>query len=292
MNISTIISDYDGTLCPMQSVRTNENKIPEDLYQTLLSISYKIPICILSSKDYFFLKGKVDFAKVISCVNGIENFIRLKENNHHLSVKCEKDFFSKTLNNFDYTCVLEKKQLADNSVIFGDIIKEIKSTFQDLLIDEKHCYEDRKILGITFDYRGNSKWDLYKENIEPKILRIVQKHIELSSSEYKSKIFIQTYDRHPFLDVYTSNYNKGQALLKIKEMLDLDIGDKVLYIGDSENDNSAFRNADLGISIYSTEKLNIKLDSHYALEFNELRPFLNDLESKDFYFSRMNDIVI
>jgi len=292
LNISAIISDYDGTLCPMHSVRTSENKIPADLYQTLLSISNKIPVCILSSKDYFFLKDKVDFASIISCVNGIENFIRIKENNNPLSTEMEEGRSTQTLNNFNYNCVLDKKQITENSLVFNNIVKEIKNTFRDLLVEEKHCYAKGEILGITVDYRNQLKWDIYKENIEPKILRIVQKHTELSSSPYKSKIFVQTYDHHPFVDIYTSDHNKGQALFKIKEMLNLDSGDKVLYLGDSENDNTAFRNTDLGISIHSSEKLNIKLASHYTLEFNELRPFLNDLENKDFYFSRMNDIVI
>ncbi len=292
MNISAIISDYDGTLCPTQSVRTTSNKIPEDLYQTLLSISSKIPICILSSKDYFFLRDKVDFAKIISCVNGLETIINTKKKCSSLSLDDSHPIsYIDIPDDFKYHCLLTNTQIKENSFIFHSILKEMENKFQDLLIDEKLCYIENGIMGITFDYRNNSKWDLYKETIEPKILRIIQKNIDLSKSKYKSEIFIQTYQDHPFVDVYTSNYNKGQALLEIKKLLNLEKHDKILYLGDSENDNSAFKVADLGININSIQKLNI-LDSHYAIEFNQLRPFLNDLENKDFYFSRMNDIII
>lgn len=293
MNISAIISDYDGTLCPTQSVRTASNKIPEDLYQTLSSISSKIPICILSSKDYFFLHDKVDFAKIISCVNGLESFINLKKKYTSLFNNENQDISGIDMpDSFKYQFIFSKERLIENSSIFLNIVKEIENKFQFLMIDEKHCYTDNMIMGITFDYRENSKWELYKETIEPKIVRIIQKHIDLSQSRFKSEIMIQQYKDHPFIDVYSNNYDKGLGLIQIKKLLNLDKSEKILYLGDSENDNPAFRVADLSISINSTEKLSPKLDSHYALEFNQLRPFLNDLENKDFYFSRMNELVI
>ena len=72
MQISAILSDYDGTLCPTASIRNKENIIPEELENTLWDISEKIPICIVSSKDFDFLHNKIRFASIVSCLLGIE----------------------------------------------------------------------------------------------------------------------------------------------------------------------------------------------------------------------------
>lgn len=56
MQISAILSDYDGTLCPAASVRGNGgSKIPPKLEKILWDISKEMPICIVSSKDFFFM---------------------------------------------------------------------------------------------------------------------------------------------------------------------------------------------------------------------------------------------
>lgn len=59
-------SDYDGTLCSAMAARDNslgQNRISPEIKEELLKISKQIPICIISSKDYFFLKET--FARVI-----------------------------------------------------------------------------------------------------------------------------------------------------------------------------------------------------------------------------------
>ena len=63
---------------------------------------------------------------------------------------------------------------------------------------------------------------------------------------------------------------------------------KILYLGDSENDNSAFKTADLSINIKSDQRIDTKLDSHYTLDFNELGNFLIKLRNKDFNFNSMS----
>jgi hypothetical protein len=42
------------------------------ILDALQEISEQIPVCIISSKDYFFLKETRAFAKVLSCMMGIE----------------------------------------------------------------------------------------------------------------------------------------------------------------------------------------------------------------------------
>ena len=68
--------DYDGTLCPTTAVRGNISngigKIPKELEQILFCISDQIPVCIISSKDFASLHNRVRFAKILSCVLGLE----------------------------------------------------------------------------------------------------------------------------------------------------------------------------------------------------------------------------
>jgi hypothetical protein len=57
--IRAIFSDYDGTLCSASAARDTslgQNRIPLEIKKVLQEIAEQIPVCIISSKDYFFLK--------------------------------------------------------------------------------------------------------------------------------------------------------------------------------------------------------------------------------------------
>ena len=56
------------------SLKGVNNQIPPDLEKVLWDISAKIPVCILSTKDFGFLRKKVQFAKIVSCIMGLEIF--------------------------------------------------------------------------------------------------------------------------------------------------------------------------------------------------------------------------
>ena len=53
--INAVLSDYDGTLSPINTFRSNVESIPEQLEGVLWEISQSIPVGIISSKDYHFL---------------------------------------------------------------------------------------------------------------------------------------------------------------------------------------------------------------------------------------------
>ena len=93
MQIAAILSDYDGTLCPTGSIRSQEqNIIPASLEDVLWSISEKIPVGIVSSKDFGFLHSKTKFAKIVSCIMGIETLI-LKNHKQGTMMTCSSDSF-------------------------------------------------------------------------------------------------------------------------------------------------------------------------------------------------------
>ena len=70
--INAVLSDYDGTLSPINTFRSNVESIPEQLEGVLWEISQSIPVGIISSKDYHFLHPRTGFARILSCILGVE----------------------------------------------------------------------------------------------------------------------------------------------------------------------------------------------------------------------------
>ena len=292
LRISAIISDYDGTLCPTGSLKGLNNQIPPDLEKVLWDISAKIPICILSTKDFGFLRKRVQFARIASCIMGLEIFelsslesrgancdIDLVPNsNNYLNVR---DEFSNVINQYH---LLDVNKLVKNSILLKKLSDKIEKEFQEISIESKYNYLDGILAAISLDYRQIQKWEHYKTNIEPHVLNSIQQFV----LSLPNDLFVQTYSDHPFIDIYSMSLDKGQAIVAIFKLLNLSKEQKVLYLGDSENDNSAFRKADLSIGIRSDERLKTKLDSDYLIQFNELRPFLQKLYAEDFVFNRMS----
>ena len=296
LRISVIIADYDGTLCPTASLKGVNNQIPPDLERVLWDISAKIPVCILSTKDFGFLRKKVQFAKIVSCIMGLEIFelatlasraanvdIDLLPNNkYYLSVK---DEFSNVISQYR---LLDVNKLVKNSMLLKKLSVKITKEFQDISIEPKYNYVDGILAAISLDYRQIQKWEHYKTNIEPYILNSIQQFVRSLPND----LFVQTYSDHPFIDIYSMRLDKGQAIDAIFHLLNLGKEQKVLYLGDSENDNPAFQKADLSIGIRSDERVKTKLDSDYLIQFNELTTFLQKLCEEDFVFNRMSQNIL
>ena len=81
--------------------------------------------------------------------------------------------------------------------------------------------------------------------------------------------------------------NKGDAyefvISKLSEMSN--VSGNIIYLGDSENDNPAFRKSDISIGVISDNRLNPRLDCTYSIEFKNLSAFLRRLVDNDFDFS-------
>jgi HAD superfamily hydrolase (TIGR01484 family) len=293
MKISAILSDYDGTLCPTSSLNLSHS-LPEDIHNILLAISKFIPVCIVSSKDFQFLDSCVNFALIISSIMGIETFILHKGTKEFKNnFKSEALFNSKEVkreilnNNLFTSSVKQKEKLIENSSILEELSLLISKNFYDLKILRKYTYKEKILAGVSFDYRHLLKWENYKSNIEPRIIDKIYEFIKKNSPQTNT-LHIQTYLTHPFLDIYSIDCNKGNVVAEVRRLLNLDINKNILYLGDSENDNPAFRKADLSINIKSDARLNTKLDSHYSLEFNELSYFLIKLYKENFHFTSMS----
>ena len=77
--MAAILSDFDGTLCPTSGIEYNYNSsdfIPRSIEDILCEISLTIPIAIITSKDFDFIYPKIkQFAKILSCILGLEMFV-------------------------------------------------------------------------------------------------------------------------------------------------------------------------------------------------------------------------
>ena len=278
--VNALLSDYDGTLCPTSSVRGDINiggTIPEELEQALVHISERIPVCIVSSKDFTFLHEKVRFANILSCVLGIETVIHNPHNSNNDNVDCVR---------YQYL-IANSRCLKDNSKMLHSLVK-ILQNYNDIIVEKKYDSTKEILIGLSIDYRHLQNWQSFKENKEPMLRELIQKSINTNLApnlSSKDRPFIQKYSSHPFLDVYGVECNKGLAFDNVLSQLKQEERANIIYLGDSENDNPAFRKSDISIGIRSDARLNPMLDCKYMLDFSQLPLFLRGLKDNDFIFS-------
>jgi hydroxymethylpyrimidine pyrophosphatase-like HAD family hydrolase len=295
MQISAILSDYDGTLCPTTSIRSKENVIPEELENILWDISEKIPVCVVSSKDFSFLHNKTGFANIVSCMLGIETVVLRRHKRTMLPpLNSKEDISFDTVTECrDFRCIknsylpIDDITLQHNSELLSQLAEEIASCFKEVSIEHKFTVTYKKALaGITIDSRHIDDWKSFKVKSEPELKKaIIEKQNEFQQQNSPT-IQIQTYTTHPFIDIYAVKCDKGMAYKTVLSKVPITDSStqKVMYIGDSENDNAAFRKADISIGVKSDERLNPKLHCKYTTKFDKLAFFLEKLHNDKFVF--------
>ena len=201
MKIDAILSDYDGTLCPTSSIsQDNSNsssRIPERLETIIWNISEKIDVCIVSSKDFGFLHRRTKFAKILSCIMGIETLVlkrhKLKAVMRENQYDNDDDSNNKNINNKTNTsfgeckdklqCILSshipsnKDILQDNSRLLDSLADEISINFKNITIERKFTSDNQILAGITIDYRHLKEWQSYKRKTEPLLKEMIQRNI-------------------------------------------------------------------------------------------------------------------
>jgi len=263
LKVFAIISDYDGTLCPAGDIRVEgRNMIPVELKNVLWEISRNIPVCILSSKDYEFLCDKVPFANIISCIMGIETLM--------LSRNDPSRIISRHL-------LAEEKLIRSNADALNQLADDVGAKFPDIAIERKLMY-DGFLAGITFDWRSHGDWKQYS-NLVTRYVR------DAISNRPHSGLYVQTYSFHPFVDVYAIKCDKGLGFDRIASELGYSKAmGAILYLSDSENDNPAFRKAEISIGIHSDDRLKPRLDCQHSIDYSRLAAFLQRLKNNDFEF--------
>lgn len=281
--VFAIISDYDGTLCPTNNIRAGrgrdnsqqDSRIPEGLENLLVQVSRQTPVCILSSKDYWFLHDRVHFADIISCILGIETVVVDRDENKMITNIVHIRYLPLE-GNHDGAKLLKR-----NDRDLNHLAEDVASRFPEIDIERKYTL-DGSLAGVTFDWRSQKDWTKYSFSLPAYI-----KEDMLLHEPYRF-FHLQTYKSHPFVDVYAAECNKGVGFDCIVEELLLrypqGVGD-ILYLGDSENDNPAFRKASLSVGIVSDSRLNSDLECQFVIDYDQLPNLLGLLMDNDFVVS-------
>ncbi|MGE3858964.1 MAG: HAD hydrolase family protein [Nitrososphaeraceae archaeon] len=200
---------------------------------------------------------------------------------HSKSEACNKDnCIQKSMLNID------SEVLKINSKKLESIVEKILPRFKKISIDRKYTFNQNLLAGITIDWRNLDDWNLIRKEIETFTLNLVNNE---TNNKSKYSLFIQKYSTHPFIDIYSTicskeiAYNNSLSIIKSHNKI-ID-NQNVMYLGDSENDNPAFRKADISIGIKSDERLNPKLDCQYIMNYIKLPKFLMNLLKNDFIFN-------
>lgn len=275
MKIHAIFSDYDGTLCPTASIDIEGgNNIPSDLEDLLWHISDKIKIVIVTSKDYQFIHKNTMFARAASCILGLETLIL----NHDRGQKVHERPHCVIESSFS----LDIEILRRNSYLLSSIANNISRRFRKIRLEYKYTYSRNLLAGITIDWRHLHDWGEFRKEIESFSINELTRY-NTENNKY-SRLYLQTYSTHPFIDVYSTKCNKATAFDRIAE--EINIKKNILYLGDSENDNPAFQRADISVGIVSDPRLRPKLECDYLIDFNSLPLFLRNLLFNEFVFTK------
>jgi len=305
--ITAILSDFDGTLCPTSSIKYNyynSNFIPRPIEDILCEISLSIPICIITSKDFDFIYPKTKkFAKILSCILGLETFVlndrkQIKHDNN-IPNKNNKSSLEDVIIK-DGISYFDSETLPINSDILSEIVTYFEKEYKEINVEKKFLKGKQNLIGgITVDWRHYSNWTANKKKYREIIKRLVsivlesvskKRGVDISKEKLAlcaESLFIQEYSTHPFIDLYVTKVNKGDAfefvISKLSEMSN--ISGNIIYLGDSENDNPAFRKTDYSIGVISDNRLNPELDCTYSIEFKNLSAFFKRLVDNGFDFS-------
>jgi trehalose-phosphatase len=246
MIVKCLATDHDGTINPIHVTRSQANISPET-GRILGKIGKSIPIAIITTKDLRFVKTKTLFAHAWSTVGGLETQV-----DHR---------------------ILKRDSLASRMPKISRAINFARShiTAVGIEIEPKQDSEGRTI-AFCVDWRQTSNPSLAKK----------QAH---QIADYSEALGLQVimHRNQPFIDVYPFIPDKGRALKEI--LTELAVDDGVLYMGDSEIDNSAFQNSNISIGVIHSETRPDNLESDFFVNFEDMPSFLENLVKSSFRFS-------
>ena len=188
--VAAILSDFDGTLCPTSDIKYDYNRsefIPRSLEDILCEVSSTIPISIVTSKDFDFIYPKTKkFAKILSCILGLETFvINDKEQiNQDKNISYDnKKLLLEDVIVTDRISTCDHEILTINSNILSEIAVYVEKNYKKINIEKKSLKSENLLGGITVDWRHNSNWMVNKE----KYKEIVKKSISIVLNNASTK---------------------------------------------------------------------------------------------------------
>lgn len=241
-----IFSDYDGTLCPLE-LRREDAFIAPRLKRVLTKASKRIKIGIVTTKDLGFIKERVPFASGIAATCGLEMEVGGR------STLDER--------------VKEPNKRIEKS--YQDALKRILQIRDNIMVERKET-DDGDLIAFCVDWRLSRNWDEARKKAAP-ILELCK----------EQGMFVVDSTISPFANVYPIEVEKGAALKKLR--VEMEVMGPVMYLGDSEADDPAFRLADISVGVKHRRTMPA-LQCKYRLEFFELDNFFQKLIDADFNF--------
>ena len=239
-------SDYDGTISPINASRV-ESRVPLQTRVMLREIGGFLPISIITMKDLPFIVPRTPFAQAWSAIGGLE----MRIGKRVMKSECLEHMLTRISLGIDYA----RSHISSAGVE----------------IEEKQDSEGRTI-AFCVDWRRAKDPKAAKQ--EAKCVATYCKALELKLIGYETQ---------PFYDVYPIAPDKGGAL---REMLnELAVKNGVLYLGDSEIDNSAFRASSVSLGVVHDESPLRTLDCDYLVRFESVPDFLHALVVNDLRFT-------
>lgn len=246
IRVNCLSSDYDGTISPIDVSRI-ESRVPLQTRVMLRQISSFLPISIITMKDLPFIMPRTPFAQAWSAIGGLEMRIGKRV--------LKRESLEHRLTNVSLATNYAKSHITSAGVE----------------IEEKQDSEGHTV-AFCVDWRQAKDPETAKQEAER--VATYCKALDLKLIRYETQ---------PFYDVYPVTPDKGWAL---QEMLnELAVKNGVLYLGDSEVDNSAFRASSVSLGVIHDETPLRALDCDYLVKFECVPDLLHALLADDLLFS-------
>ncbi len=246
ISVKCLSSDYDGTISPVNISRV-ESRVPFETRVMLQQIGRFLPISIITMKDLPFIMPRTPFAQAWSAIGGLE-------------MRIGKRVFKRESLEHRLTSISLAFEYARSSI-----------TDAGVEIEQKQDSEGHTV-AFCVDWRQTKDSKAAKQEAERVATRC--KALELKLIRYETQ---------PFYDVYPVDPDKGWALQEMLSQLAVKNG--VLYLGDSEIDNSAFRASSVSVGVVHEETPLQALDCDYFVKFENVPGFLRALLMNNLLFS-------
>ena len=247
VKIQGLFSDYDGTLSPLEVTRADA-VVSRRLKGLLTKVGERVPIGIVTTKDMDFVRERVPFAHGIAAVSGLEMQVG------------NRSYVDKRVQGHN-------KKLEET---YREVLPRILQ-LHDAIVVERKTTEKGELIGFCVDWRMSQDWVGVGQKVRP-ILRECR----------RAGLFVAESESSPFANIYVTEVDKGKAFLKLRS--ELSVTGPVIYLGDSEADNPAFKVAEISIGINHHRRIP-ELQSQYILEFIELEGFMIKLLDADLEFN-------
>ncbi|MBN1643742.1 MAG: HAD hydrolase family protein [Dehalococcoidales bacterium] len=225
------------------NVPREESAVSKETVDTLYRIKQLVPIGIITTKSLPFIISRTPFASAWCGVAGLETKIG------------------------DEECL---DAAAEKSIPLVSLaLKKVRELSQNNLYIEEKCDLKGRVLAFCVD------WRYYPEP------QVAKKMADQAAVLCKSMgLVVDEYPNRPFFDVYPCRVDKGKALSQLKSKLGVK---KIMYLGDSKADNTAFEVADIGIGVLHEESVSGLLCDYY-IKFEEVNKFFRRLLKKQMVF--------